>query len=105
MNAEAKVLVPGLPGHHAAIKPAPPPAEGKESKRKSGGNEVRHLLRTDPGLVTEGNLGETQEDAAESSAERFAKLAAACFAACWRGSQTIGGGRGLKTVYLEAKHF
>lgn len=40
MNAEAKVLVPGLPGHHAAIKPAPPPAEGKESKRKSGGNEV-----------------------------------------------------------------
>uniref|UniRef100_A0A5F9D081 WD repeat-containing protein 43 n=1 Tax=Oryctolagus cuniculus TaxID=9986 RepID=A0A5F9D081_RABIT len=40
MNAEAKVLVPGLPGHHAAIKPAPPPAEGKESKRKLTGNEV-----------------------------------------------------------------
>ncbi|EAX00523.1 hCG16536, isoform CRA_b [Homo sapiens] len=40
MNSEAKVLVPGIPGHHAAIKPAPPQTEQVESKRKSGGNEV-----------------------------------------------------------------
>ncbi|MBZ3879134.1 WD repeat-containing protein 43 [Sciurus carolinensis] len=40
MNSEAKVLVPGIPGHHAAIRPPPPPAEEVESKRKLGGNEV-----------------------------------------------------------------
>ncbi|XP_062934310.1 WD repeat-containing protein 43 isoform X2 [Cynocephalus volans] len=40
MNSEVKVLVPGIPGHHAAIKPAPPQTEGVESKRKLGGNEV-----------------------------------------------------------------
>uniref|UniRef100_A0A8C8YP34 WD repeat domain 43 n=1 Tax=Prolemur simus TaxID=1328070 RepID=A0A8C8YP34_PROSS len=40
MNSEAKVLVPGIPGHHAAIKPAPPQTKQVESKRKLGGNEV-----------------------------------------------------------------
>ncbi|XP_059799653.1 WD repeat-containing protein 43 [Balaenoptera ricei] len=40
MNSEAKVLVPGIPGHHAAIKPAPPQTEEIESKRKLGENEV-----------------------------------------------------------------
>ena len=42
MNSEAKVLVPGIPGHHAAIKPAPPQTEEIESKRKLGENEVIH---------------------------------------------------------------
>lgn len=40
MNSEAKVLVPGIPGHHAAIKPAPPQREDVENKRKSGKSEV-----------------------------------------------------------------
>ncbi|XP_019498138.1 PREDICTED: WD repeat-containing protein 43 isoform X2 [Hipposideros armiger] len=40
MNSEAKVLVPGIPGHHAAIKPAPPQTEKVESKRKLGENEL-----------------------------------------------------------------
>uniref|UniRef100_A0A452V2M3 WD repeat-containing protein 43 n=1 Tax=Ursus maritimus TaxID=29073 RepID=A0A452V2M3_URSMA len=40
MNSEAKVLVPGVPGHHAAIKPAPPQTEEVESKRKLGENEI-----------------------------------------------------------------
>ncbi|XP_054583957.1 WD repeat-containing protein 43 isoform X2 [Eptesicus fuscus] len=40
MNSEAKVLVPGLPGHHAAIKPAPPQTEEVENKRKLGEKEV-----------------------------------------------------------------
>ncbi|KAM6179436.1 WD repeat-containing protein 43 [Erethizon dorsatum] len=40
MNSEAKVLVPGIPGHHAAIKPPLPHTEEVESKRKLGGNEV-----------------------------------------------------------------
>ncbi|KAG8510211.1 WD repeat-containing protein 43, partial [Galemys pyrenaicus] len=40
INSEAKVLVPGIPGHHAAIKSAPPRAEEVENKRKLGGNEV-----------------------------------------------------------------
>ncbi|XP_005322546.2 WD repeat-containing protein 43 [Ictidomys tridecemlineatus] len=39
MNSEAKVLVPGIPGHHAAIRP-PPPTKEVETKRKLGGNEV-----------------------------------------------------------------
>lgn len=40
MNSEAKVLVPGVPGHHAAIKPPPSQTEEVESKRKLGENEV-----------------------------------------------------------------
>ncbi|XP_016065381.1 PREDICTED: WD repeat-containing protein 43 [Miniopterus natalensis] len=40
MNSEAKVLVPGLPGHRAAIKPAPPQTEEVESKRKLGEKEA-----------------------------------------------------------------
>uniref|UniRef100_A0A7N5P4A4 WD repeat domain 43 n=1 Tax=Ailuropoda melanoleuca TaxID=9646 RepID=A0A7N5P4A4_AILME len=40
MNSEAKVLVPGVPGHRAAIKPAPPQTEEVESKRKLGENEI-----------------------------------------------------------------
>ncbi|KAF5913063.1 hypothetical protein HPG69_009014 [Diceros bicornis minor] len=40
MNAEAKVLVPGIPGHQAAIKPALPQTEEIENKRKLGENEV-----------------------------------------------------------------
>ncbi|KAF4016492.1 hypothetical protein G4228_008378 [Cervus hanglu yarkandensis] len=40
MNSEAKVLVPGIPGHHAAIKPAPPQTKEVESKRKLGEKEV-----------------------------------------------------------------
>lgn len=40
MNSEAKVLVPGLPGHHAAIKPAPTQTEEVENKRKLGDKEV-----------------------------------------------------------------
>ncbi|EPY77423.1 hypothetical protein CB1_001264053 [Camelus ferus] len=40
INSEAKVLVPGIPGHHAAIKPAPPQTGQVESKRKLGENEV-----------------------------------------------------------------
>ncbi|XP_021567011.1 WD repeat-containing protein 43 [Carlito syrichta] len=40
MNSEAKVLLPGIPGHHAAVKPGPPHPEPGEGKRKSGGNEV-----------------------------------------------------------------
>lgn len=44
MNSEAKVLVPGIPGHHAAIKPTPPQTEKVESKRKLGGNEVMQSL-------------------------------------------------------------
>lgn len=41
MSSEAKVLVPGVPGHHAPIKPAPlsQPKE-VENKRKLGSNEV-----------------------------------------------------------------
>ena len=40
MNSEAKVLVPGIPGHHALIKtPLSQPKEG-ENKRKLGRNEV-----------------------------------------------------------------
>lgn len=44
MNSEAKVLVPGIPGHHAAIKPAPPQTEEVETKRKLGENEVIQSL-------------------------------------------------------------
>lgn len=44
MNSEAKVLVPGIPGHHAAVKPAPPPTEKVESKRKLGEKEVIQSL-------------------------------------------------------------
>lgn len=44
MNSEAKVLVPGVPGHRAAIKPAPPQTEEVESKRKLGENEVIQSL-------------------------------------------------------------
>lgn len=44
VNSEAKVLVPGVPGHHAAIKPAPPQIEEVESKRKLGENEVMQSL-------------------------------------------------------------
>uniref|UniRef100_A0ABI7WP53 Small-subunit processome Utp12 domain-containing protein n=2 Tax=Felis catus TaxID=9685 RepID=A0ABI7WP53_FELCA len=40
MNSEAKVLVPGVPGHHAAIKPPPSQTEEVESKRKLGENEI-----------------------------------------------------------------
>uniref|UniRef100_A0A5F5PNV8 WD repeat-containing protein 43 n=1 Tax=Equus caballus TaxID=9796 RepID=A0A5F5PNV8_HORSE len=40
MNSEAKVLVPGIPGHQAAIKPALPQTEEIENKRKLGENEV-----------------------------------------------------------------
>lgn len=40
MNSEAKVLVPGIPGHHAAIKPAPQQTKEVESKRKLGEKEV-----------------------------------------------------------------
>lgn len=41
MNSEAKVLVPGIPGHRAAIKPASSQTtEEVESKRKLGENEV-----------------------------------------------------------------
>nr|XP_023422117.1 WD repeat-containing protein 43 [Cavia porcellus] len=40
MNAEAKVLVPGIPGHHAAIKPPLLLTEEVGGKRKPGGNEV-----------------------------------------------------------------
>ncbi|XP_037668592.1 WD repeat-containing protein 43 [Choloepus didactylus] len=40
MNSEAKILVPGIPGHRAAIKPALPQTEELESKRKLGENEV-----------------------------------------------------------------
>ncbi|EGV98327.1 WD repeat-containing protein 43 [Cricetulus griseus] len=41
MSSEAKVLVPGVPGHHAPIKPAPlsQPKE-VENKRKLGSNEA-----------------------------------------------------------------
>ena len=40
MNSEAKVLVPGIPGHHALIKPPlSQPKEG-ENKRKLGRNEA-----------------------------------------------------------------
>ncbi|KAH0509712.1 WD repeat-containing protein 43 [Microtus ochrogaster] len=40
MNSEAKVLVPGIPGHHAPIKPPlSQPKEG-ENKRKLGRNEA-----------------------------------------------------------------
>lgn len=44
MNSEAKVLVPGIPGHCAAVKPAPAPTEKVESKRKLGENEVIQSL-------------------------------------------------------------
>ncbi|XP_020010134.1 WD repeat-containing protein 43 [Castor canadensis] len=40
MNSEAKVLVPGIPGHHAPIRPPPPQTKEVENKRKSGSNEV-----------------------------------------------------------------
>ncbi|XP_075392227.1 WD repeat-containing protein 43 [Tenrec ecaudatus] len=40
MNSEAKVLVPGIPGHRAAPKPVKPQTEELQSKRKLGGNEV-----------------------------------------------------------------
>jgi len=40
MNSEAKVLVPGIPGHHAAVRPAPPQTKEVESKRKLGEKEV-----------------------------------------------------------------
>lgn len=40
MNSEAKVLVPGIPGHRAAIKPAPSQTEEAETKRKLGEKEV-----------------------------------------------------------------
>ncbi|KAM9635538.1 WD repeat-containing protein 43 [Trichechus inunguis] len=40
MNSEAKVLVPGIPGHCAVVKPVTPQAEELESKRKLGENEV-----------------------------------------------------------------
>ncbi|KAM5292491.1 WD repeat-containing protein 43 [Ctenodactylus gundi] len=40
INSEAKVLVPGIPGHHAAIKPLLPHTEEVENKRKLGGSEA-----------------------------------------------------------------
>ncbi|XP_008844698.1 WD repeat-containing protein 43 [Nannospalax galili] len=40
INSEAKVLVPGIPGHHAPIKPPPPQPKEVENKRKLGGNEA-----------------------------------------------------------------
>ncbi|XP_006880747.1 PREDICTED: WD repeat-containing protein 43 [Elephantulus edwardii] len=40
MNSEAKVLVPGIPGHRAPSKPVTPQTEDLETKRKLGGNEV-----------------------------------------------------------------
>lgn len=46
MNSEAKVLVPGIPGHQAAIKPALPQTEEIENKRKLGENEVNTITLT-----------------------------------------------------------
>lgn len=40
MNSEAKVLVPGIPGHHAPIKPPLSQPKEVENKRKLGSNEV-----------------------------------------------------------------
>lgn len=41
MNSEAKVLVPGIPGHHAPIKLPPAQPKEAENKRKLGSSEVR----------------------------------------------------------------
>ncbi|XP_055483198.1 WD repeat-containing protein 43 [Psammomys obesus] len=40
MNSEAKVLVPGIPGHHAPIKTPPLQPSEVENKRKLGSNEA-----------------------------------------------------------------
>lgn len=40
MNSEAKVLVPGVPGHHAPIKLLPAQPKEAENKRKLGSKEV-----------------------------------------------------------------
>uniref|UniRef100_A0A8C5KB70 WD repeat-containing protein 43 n=1 Tax=Jaculus jaculus TaxID=51337 RepID=A0A8C5KB70_JACJA len=40
VNSEAKVLVPGIPGHQALNKPPAQQTKEVESKRKLGGNEV-----------------------------------------------------------------
>ncbi|CAO2604195.1 WD repeat-containing protein 43 [Lemmus lemmus] len=40
MNSEAKVLVPGIPGHHAPIKPSLSQPKEVENKRKLGSNEA-----------------------------------------------------------------
>uniref|UniRef100_A0A8I5ZQB1 WD repeat-containing protein 43 n=1 Tax=Rattus norvegicus TaxID=10116 RepID=A0A8I5ZQB1_RAT len=40
MNSEAKVLVPGVPGHHAPIKLLPAQPKEAENKRKLGGKEA-----------------------------------------------------------------
>uniref|UniRef100_A0A8C6I3H6 WD repeat-containing protein 43 n=1 Tax=Mus spicilegus TaxID=10103 RepID=A0A8C6I3H6_MUSSI len=40
MNSEAKVLVPGVPGHHAPIKLPPAQPKEAENKRKLGSNEA-----------------------------------------------------------------
>lgn len=40
VNSEAKVLVPGIPGHHAPIKPPLSQPKEVENKRKLGSNEV-----------------------------------------------------------------
>lgn len=40
MNSEAKVLVPGIPGHHAPIKPPLSQPKEVENKRKLGSNEA-----------------------------------------------------------------
>ncbi|KAK7806194.1 hypothetical protein U0070_017534, partial [Myodes glareolus] len=40
VNSEAKVLVPGIPGHHAPIKPPLSQPKEVENKRKLGSNEA-----------------------------------------------------------------
>jgi hypothetical protein len=50
MNSEAKVLVPGIPGHHAPIRPPPPQTKEVENKRKSGSNEVTQPLTRNSSL-------------------------------------------------------
>lgn len=44
VNSDTKVLVPGIPGHSAAVKTPSSGKEKKKSKRKPGETEVKCFL-------------------------------------------------------------
>lgn len=46
VNSDAKVLVPGIPGHSTAVKTPALGKEKKKNKRKPGETEVKGLFQT-----------------------------------------------------------